>query len=90
MELTADEIRLIEDYRRQNAEQKANQRAMLHLLKTTADYLEWLQKNSRGSSFSTFMNEYEYQGIFCGWSPNVFYKRIIDLIQVADQWVSGV
>lgn len=85
MELTTEEIALINDHRRHKAEAIARDKQTLHLLQTAASFLQWLQDNGRGPSFTTFLDEYGYQGDSGRWSPGDFYRRIIDLIDLAEK-----
>lgn len=59
--LTEDERALILR-RREKAEAEALALlAKLQVIETAAKYEAWLQSNKRGSSFSTFVNEFGYQ-----------------------------
>lgn len=60
-EITEAEKTLILQRRQQDANLKTIQRQRLFALETAAKYEAWLQENKRGSSFSTFVDEFGYQ-----------------------------
>jgi len=60
MRLTPAEKALIISGRDQKAKEKAHDKKTILLLKVAFQYQSWLQKNLRGSTFSTFVNEFGY------------------------------
>jgi long-subunit acyl-CoA synthetase (AMP-forming) len=60
-EITESEKKLILQMRRDEANRKTIQRQRLFALEIAAKYEAWLQENNRGSSFSTFVDEFGYQ-----------------------------
>lgn len=62
MKLDDDEIALIERHREEKRKRKERESFALLALKIAAGYEEWLQREQRGDSFSTFVSEYGYQG----------------------------
>lgn len=59
-QLSADEIAMIQSHREKKLLQERALTAQLHLIRSAADYLEWLTDNGRGSTFSTFWGEFRY------------------------------
>lgn len=51
------------------------------LLKLSLGYLRWLVKNQRGSSFSTFVNEFPYDHLGAG----EVYKKVMAIILEAER-----
>ena len=62
MQLDDDEIALIERHRTEKRKRVERDSFALVALKIAAGYEEWLQREGLGDSFSTFVNEYGYQG----------------------------
>jgi hypothetical protein len=62
MKLDDDEIALIERHRAEKRKRIERENFALNALKIAAGYEEWLQREGVGDSFSTFVNEYGYQG----------------------------
>lgn len=62
MKLDEDEIALIERHRAEKKKRKDRDNFALLALKVAAGYEEWLQREQEGDSFSTFVNQYGYQG----------------------------
>jgi hypothetical protein len=60
-EVTEHEKKLILQMRRDEANRKTIQRQRLFAMETAAKYEAWLQENNRGSTFSTFVDEFGYQ-----------------------------
>ncbi len=60
-ELTADEIKLIQVRRARKNEQQSHTQKTQKLLMLAYTYEKWLNKHGRGSSFSTFVDEFNYQ-----------------------------
>lgn len=74
IDLTNEEIELI--LNRRKAQEAAKQQHLFnqHVIKTMAEYYEWLCKNARGSSFSTFLDEFGYGNNNAGFdAAKVFY-----------------
>jgi len=62
-DLTQQEIDLVLGYREKQKERARQRKNRVHLLNIAKAYEEWLQDNSRGSSFSTFMDEFGFNGL---------------------------
>jgi hypothetical protein len=60
-EITESEKKLILQMRRDEANRKTIQRQRVFALETALKYETWLQENKRGSSFSTFVDEFGCQ-----------------------------
>ncbi|MCF7963989.1 MAG: hypothetical protein K9L79_00450 [Methylobacter tundripaludum] len=60
-DVTEDEKKQILQRRQHEANLKTIQRQRLFALETAAKYEAWLQENNRGSTFSTFVDEFGYQ-----------------------------
>lgn len=61
-DLSPDEIRLIEEHRRKKREQEEYHRQTQKILKVAAGFESWMYKHDIGPSYSTFTNEFGYQG----------------------------
>jgi hypothetical protein len=59
--LTDEETEIILDRRKKIKEQENRELLERHLVKTTAEYIDWLFKHERGSTSSTFFNEFGYE-----------------------------
>ena len=62
MELTQEEIRLVQEHRDQKERDIRKKERSLAYLRIARDYEAWLQHHGRGSSFSTFCDEFQYIG----------------------------
>lgn len=60
IELTEEERVIILARRNEFAEKEERLRKKLLTIETAAKYESWLQKEGRGSSFSTFVDEFGY------------------------------
>lgn len=80
--LTDDEVKLIENNRAKKAQQEWRINNRIKTLVTALRYDKWLKKNGRGSSFSTFVNEYGYEDK----DASDMYKVVKEVIQAADKW----
>lgn len=57
--LSEDEVELIKARRREQARVAAVAAERLKALRAAADYEAWLQEHGRGSTYSTFVNEFD-------------------------------
>ncbi len=79
MELSPHETDLVLQYRREQVEAaKVKQRA-LALLKAAFEYEKWLQENDRGTSYTTFLDEFGFKGDH----TSSTYNQVIYLIYAA-------
>lgn len=60
IELTEDEQKLILKRRYEIAAKEESRRVKLQSIETAAKYEAWLQNEGRGSTFSTFVDEFGY------------------------------
>ena len=81
--LTAEEAAAVDAIRAHHAAVDAERQMAQHLLDTAAAYLRWLRANGRGTTFSTFCNEYEYQPLCPEMSRKPIYDAICELITTA-------
>lgn len=91
-DLTQEEINLILGHREKQKERARERKNRIHLLDIAKKYEEWLQDNNRGSSFSTFMDEFGFSGLI---AKDVF--RLVEEIRrncafaealdLADNWM---
>lgn len=58
--LTADERGIIERVRAQKAADEQRRKREKQVLRLTVKYIGWLEREGRGSTFSTFVNEFGY------------------------------
>lgn len=56
--LSEDEVELIQSRRQEQAKKEAAAAVRLKALQVTASYEAWLQEHERGSTYSTFTNEF--------------------------------
>jgi len=88
MDLTAEEIALVEEYRKEKAKEEERRRRTSHRLQIAKDYIEWLYANGRGTTFSTFVDEFGYgrDGEVEHYeSPGGLYERVLELIRLAEK-----
>lgn len=64
-ELSDEEVAMIEQHRAEKARQRERLDNIAKVLMLAARYERWLQKEERGSSFSTFVNEFSYEQKDC-------------------------
>ena len=76
------EFQLIAAYRKQFADKQALDVLTLHCLETAMQFEAWRQPNGRDMSYSTFLNEFEYQGME-GMSQRVVYDRVCKLMNIS-------
>jgi hypothetical protein len=72
IELSEAEGEMILENRKKQEEFLRRKTSALHLLKTAYDYETWLQAHGRESSFTTFLDEFGYDGIEGKTSAMVF------------------
>ena len=82
-QLTAEEAAAVDAIRARHAAEDAEHQMAQHLLDTAAAYLRWLHAHGRGSAFSTFCDEYEYQPLNPEMSRKPIYDAIGELIATA-------
>ncbi len=61
MNLTEDESALVLAHRTKQAQQEAEEAFQRKAIATTAAWVEWSEENSEGLTFSTFVNQFNYQ-----------------------------
>lgn len=82
-QLTPEEAAAVDAIRAQKAAEEAKYRLAQHILDTAASYYRWLTENGRGSTFSTFCNEYEYEPLDPEMSRKPIYDAALRLIKSA-------
>lgn len=60
--LTPEEISVVLEHRERQKNQAQKRKNRLTLIGIAKNYEEWLQDNNRGSSFSTFTDEFGFDG----------------------------
>lgn len=82
LKLTADESKLILETREKKAQEIAKKMLVFRYLQTAWEYALWLDENGAGSTYSTFCDDFEYEGAPGEDRPNT-YKMVLDLIEIA-------
>lgn len=82
MELTQSEINLVLKHRQQSEMKKQEDVLTAHCLKTAANFETWRQTGGFGTSYSTFLNDFEYKE-FEGLNHKTVYNRVLALLNVA-------
>lgn len=81
MELTPSEEKMILESRQKQKYFLKRKASALHLLKTAYEYETWLQEHGRGSSFTTFLDEFGYdENLEC---ITTKYRKIVKLVCVS-------
>lgn len=62
MELTEREMEVVLRMRRTSAVHVARKQAKLEILRAAHEYEKWLQENGVGSTYSTFCDDFGYDG----------------------------
>lgn len=65
MNLSNEEIKLINEHRASKANKKHLEKAKRRVLQAAFRYGLWLARHGRGSSYSTFKEEFGYEGRDC-------------------------
>lgn len=73
-DLTDEELSIVRRHREEKAARAASQALRLSALKLAAEYDEWLSTNGRGSSFSTFVDEFGYEESDCSLMYRIVQK----------------
>lgn len=64
MMLTDDEVAIIERYRVEKRHAEQVRGATVGVLEIAAAYADWLHKNGAGDTYSTFANDFAWEGRF--------------------------
>lgn len=62
MELSQQEMAIVQKYRAEKAQRDKAREFYLECLETTARYRKWLNENEAGSTYTTFCDDFEYAG----------------------------
>lgn len=82
MELTQDEIALVTKHRQQKEARAQQDVLTLYCLETAAKFEAWRQTGGYGMSYSTFLNDFEYQDVV-GLNHKVVFERVCLLLKIA-------
>lgn len=77
--LTESEKNVILKRRAEEAERLAATENCKNTLRIASEYFTWLAENGRGSSFSTFVDEFYYQED----DSSIMYQQVMEVINVA-------
>ena len=80
IEVTPEELQLLEQAREHKKQLLERRAYALELLSVAANYAAWLVENNTGSSYSTFRNEFGYQGR--AHDVGSFYKDVMNAIDI--------
>ena len=80
--VTDTEFQIIAAYRKSLEERQLRDVQTLHCLDTAAKFEAWRQPEGRDMSYSTFLNEFEYQPIE-GIAAAVVYNTVCKLMTLA-------
>ena len=62
MELTQEEIQVVEQHRAEKEFIRRRKEMQFVILETAYEYEKWLRQNGAGSSYSTFCDDFKYDG----------------------------
>lgn len=85
MELTEREREAVLRMRRVDAVSNSVKRARLEILRVALDYERWLQENGAGSTYSTFCDDFGYDGGNYVHRPGLF-RGVSAAIEAADNY----
>lgn len=77
--LSPDEVKLLEAHRKRKETQGQSSAHQIHALKVAARYSIWLDKEGRGTSFSTFVDEFGYESSDC----KQVYEKVLKIREAA-------
>lgn len=83
-DLTKEEKELILKRRQDPVRAESRIRQQQKILKTSIDYWKWLVENGRGSSFSTFIEEFGYDGH----DSSIMYKAVVIYLVLVDDFLN--
>lgn len=93
-QLTPEEAAAVEAIRAHRAAEESSRRITQHLLDTAAAYHRWLHASGRGSTFSAFCDDYNYQPPDPEMSRKPIYDVVVGLIaaarDAAEKMVAGL
>lgn len=81
MRLSDEEINLINDHRAQKAKKLHLDKSRRRVLHVALQYRLWLARKGRGSSFSTFVDEFGYQERDC----SEIFRVVENILSAADE-----
>lgn len=84
VEITEEEKALIEEHRTKKEAQKRQKDMQYEILQTAYEYEKWLRQNGAGSSFSTFCDDFQYDG---GVNRQLLYQAVEEIRRQA--WVKA-
>lgn len=79
--LSEEEIKLINNHRAQRAQKTYLAKARRRALHVALQYGLWLARRGRGSSFSTFVNEFGYEDRDC----SEMFRVVENILSAADE-----
>ena len=77
--LSAEEGKIIFAFRQKKAAEAAERARIVERLRTAYEYKKWLFENGAGSTFSTFCDDFGYEGE----DHSTMFKNVTDLMQLA-------
>jgi hypothetical protein len=80
--LSKDELEIIQKRRDEKAKAEFKIKYRIKALETARNYDVWLRENGRGSSYSTFVNEFGYEDD----DSSFMYKVVKEILETADQF----
>lgn len=85
-ELSPDELAVVEKYRAQRDKERKHKELSREILKVAYEYLMWLQANGVWTSYSTFCNEFGYEGEY----RRHIYETVTSLVGIATETSSAI
>lgn len=79
MDLTTDEIALVQRHRDSEAHQRASLAFQGKAISTAQAWWAWSENSGEGLTFSTFVNAFEYQGSYC----KAMYEAVERILEAA-------
>lgn len=83
--ITSAEAAAVDAIRAHRRAEERQQQLTAYLLSTAANYHAWLAENGRGSTFSTFCDEYDHQPLEEDASRKPIYDAVLTLIRAAQE-----
>lgn len=77
--LSKEEMQLIREHRLKNQAKQNKRDQDLHILMTAYHYNKWLLDNGAGSTYSTFCDDFKYQGME-GLRRDYVFKKVSEII----------
>ena len=84
MDLTPEEVAIIEARRAEKAAVAAHKQRVLELLKASAEFYAWMQETGGGVTFSMFCNDFGYDAAE-GIDRSVLFKQVEKLLEFATE-----